>query len=228
MYIIRIQIEWYPSYGQGKLRADLRSFWRGLRKKFGAALIVVGVLLVFFVPGFRHLSQKDSFFDPKSSDASDNKEVSQEVVYDHGPIQADASLLSGDYQEEQVPTKIVVPSVGIDVIVKTARVVGSKWEIFEDAASFGQGSSLPGFVGNSVIFAHAREGYFLPLKNIKKENAVYVLAQNKWYLYKVNEIKEVYPSDVSVIGPTSDETLTLYTCSGFADSKRLIVVAKRV
>jgi len=28
--------------------------------------------------------------------------------------------------------------------------------------------------------------------------------------------------------PTPDETLTLYTCSGFADSKRLIVTAKRL
>ena len=51
---------------------------------------------------------------------------------------------------------------------------------------------------------------------------------SSWYSYEVVDIKEVYPNQTEVIEETDDETLTLYTCSGFADSKRLIVVAKRV
>ena len=49
-----------------------------------------------------------------------------------------------------------------------------------------------------------------------------------WFNYTVSEIKEVIPSQIEVIAPTPDETLTLYTCSGFGDSMRLIVIAKRV
>ncbi|OGM69990.1 hypothetical protein A2975_05285 [Candidatus Woesebacteria bacterium RIFCSPLOWO2_01_FULL_44_14] len=55
---------------------------------------------------------------------------------------------------------------------------------------------------------------------------VYILTEAAWYEYRVEEINEVYPNQTQVIAPTTDERLTLYTCSGFADTKRLIVVAK--
>jgi len=49
--------------------------------------------------------------------------------------------------------------------------------------------------------------------------------KNKWYKYKVNKITAVYPNQTEVIMPTKNETLTLYTCTGFYDEKRLIVTA---
>lgn len=90
----------------------------------------------------------------------------------------------------------------------------------------GDGSGIPGKEGNQVVFAHAREGLFLPLRSIESGEAIYVFTASKWYRYIVKEIKEVLPTQIEVIAPTEDETLTLYTCSGFSDSKRLIVVAK--
>ena len=112
--------------------------------------------------------------------------------------------------------------------MKPAKVVKGKWEVFEDSAAFGLGSTEPGKAGNTVIFAHARKGLFLPLRDIKNSDKVYVMTKDKWFAYEVKEIREVYPKQIEVIAPTTDETLTLYTCSGFADSKRLIVIAKRV
>ena len=55
-----------------------------------------------------------------------------------------------------------------------------------------------------------------------------ILTKEKWYEYEIKEIKEVLPSQTETIAPTKEETLTLYTCSGFSDSKRLIVIAKRI
>lgn len=127
-----------------------------------------------------------------------------------------------------MPQRIVVPAISTDIAVKPAKVIKGKWEVFEDSAAFGLGSTEPGKAGNTVIFAHARKGLFLPLRDIKNSDKVYLMTKDKWFAYEVKEIKEVLPSDISVIKPTEDETLTLYTCSGFADSKRLIVVAKRI
>ena len=101
-------------------------------------------------------------------------------------------------------------------------------EVFPDVAGFGLGSAYPDETGNQVIFAHARKGLFLPLKNVKVGQIVYVMTKEKWFSYKIEEIKEVLPSQTEVIAPTPDQVLTLYTCSGFADSKRLIVKAKRI
>lgn len=133
-----------------------------------------------------------------------------------------------DYKPEDLPVKIVIPALSINLEIAKAKVVRGYWEVFSDKASWGEGSGIPGAVGNQVIFAHALEGLFLPLKDIDKEMEILVFTKEKWYLYKAVEIKEIFPNQTEVIAPTDDETLTLYTCSGFKDRKRLVVVAKRV
>jgi len=66
------------------------------------------------------------------------------------------------------------------------------------------------------------------LKDIKEKEVIYVLTESNWFEYSVEKIKEVKPDDLEVIKPTKDEILTIYTCSGFNDNKRLIIVAKRI
>ena len=129
---------------------------------------------------------------------------------------------------EKLPIKVVIPSLAIDLEVKPAKNINGYWEVFSDSAAWGEGSGLPGENGNQVIYAHARRGLFLPLKDVEMGMKVYIFTKDDWYLYEVKEVKEVTPNQVEVIAPTEDETLTLYTCSGFSDSKRLIVVAKPV
>lgn len=140
------------------------------------------------------------------------------------PIQIDEQLLT-DFSQGQSPTRIVIPKLNIDLPVVEARVVRGYWELSENSASFGLGSAYPGQKGNSVIFAHAREGLFLPLRQIEENTPIYVLTKDKWYAYKVTETKLVNPDEVAVIDTTENEQLTLFTCSGFLDSKRLIVTA---
>ena len=64
---------------------------------------------------------------------------------------------------------------------------------------------------------------------MQSETNLYLdLSQKDWFTYEVKEIKEVFPNQVEVIAPTPDEPLTLYTCSGYKDQKRLIVISKRI
>lgn len=128
----------------------------------------------------------------------------------------------------ETPERIIIPSLRINLPVKAAKVVSGYWEVFDESAAWGEGSGIPGQKGNQVIFAHAKESLFLPLRSIKLGDKIYVLTKDKYFQYQINEIKEVRPGQTEVIAPTPDETLTLYTCSGFADSKRLIVVGKRL
>ena len=172
----------------------------------GLALMALGVILIY--------GQFSGKNEPES------------YTFANEPV--DISGLSQETESENLPVRIVIPRLSINLDVKKAEIVDGYWEVFTDSAAWGVGSGLPGSVGNQVIFAHAREGLFLPLKSVEKDMLIYVLTNGNWYEYKVNEIKEVYPDQVEVISPTEDETLTLYTCSGFQDTKRLIVVAKRV
>jgi LPXTG-site transpeptidase (sortase) family protein len=130
--------------------------------------------------------------------------------------------------EAQIPDKIVLPDVSINIAVKEAKIENGYWQTFEDVASYGQGSALLGEKGNMVIFAHARNGLFYNLRDIKKDDLVFVYNKKKKYTYKVKTIKSVFPNDTRVIAPTKDQRLTLYTCIGFYDEKRLVVVAEPV
>lgn len=129
--------------------------------------------------------------------------------------------------EAKIPKRIIVPSISINLEIKKSQIINGYWEVFENTAGWGVGSGIPGQMGNQVIFAHAKEGLFLPLRSIKLGDLVYVLTEEEWFSYKVEEVKEVLPGQIEVIAPSEDEKLTLYTCSGFRDTKRLIVVAGR-
>lgn len=174
----------------------------------GVALILLGLLLVFAKP-------------------PDIPEPENSYTFAKEPVQVEG-FESGEVSPEDLPKKIIIPSIDVDIPVKEARIINGYWEVFNDKAGWGEGSGLPGKGGNTVIFAHAREGLFLPLKDIEEGQEVYVLTDSNWYTYEVSEITEVYPTNTEVIKPTDEEVLTLYTCSGYNDSKRLIVKAERV
>ena len=200
------------------------------KRLIGVFLFVLG-LLIFFFPsiykqyiGFKSKEIQENIAELKLTAP---ESTSSGAIVDKGPIRPDKSLLEQKYLESELPKRIIIPSRSIDLPVKPAKIVGETWELSDETASFGLGSALPGKAGNAVIFAHAKWKLFGPLRNIKKGEKIYVLTGADWYLYEVKEIKTVLPNRVEVIKPTEDETLTLYTCSGFADTKRLIVVAKR-
>jgi len=46
------------------------------------------------------------------------------------------------------------------------------------------------------------------------------------YSYKIKETKTVTPNAVEFVLPKDTETMTLYTCTGFLDSKRFMVIAE--
>lgn len=127
-----------------------------------------------------------------------------------------------------VPSQITIPALSIDLPVEEAKVENGFWQIFDEAASHGIGSANPGEGSNVVISAHNREGMFGNLKFAQVGNEITVLTKDGKYIYRVSEIKEVTPDQVETIAPTGEETLTLYTCTGENDEKRLVVVAKLV
>lgn len=181
--------------------------------------LITGVALILF-PSVYAAIQKTEI---QEVNQTKQKKSESETLKNDGPIKIDGGLLNKTQYKEQA-LRIVIPNIGIDLPIIEANIVNGYWELSETTASHGMGSANPGEMGNTVIFAHARDGLFLPLRNIKKDHKVYVLTQSSWQRYKVVEIKEVSPDKVEVIQPSKDERITLFTCSGFLDSKRLIVV----
>lgn len=189
-------------------------------------MLISGLFLI--IGGFT-LSNNGTSSPVKNNNLQIDNDVSS---FSQEPVSVDSKLteLKKTSLREKAklpPIRIIIPSVNIDIKVKESKIVNGFWEVFPDSAGFGLGSSYPQDKGNQVIFAHARKGLFLPLNDVKIGQIVYVLTQEKWYKYTINNIKEVLPTQTDVISFSDDSILTLYTCSGFADSKRLIITAAK-
>jgi len=135
--------------------------------------------------------------------------------------------LENKFSEDYYPARIIIPSLKIDLPIFPAKAEGSKWEIFENGASYLLGSGIPGQKGNVVIYSHNKRHLFGPLLGIK-EGAEIKIENKKGdiFSYEVLKTKIVSPSQVEILLPTDEPTLTLYTCTGFADSKRFVAIAK--
>lgn len=198
------------------------------QKETKRGYLILGLLAIFL--GASILIINSGFLKTKAK--SEVKNRSQEKIATtsgspsiNEPIKISSSLLSA-IETTQPPFRILVPGIFVDLPIVEAKVVNGFWELSENSASHGIGSANPGENGNIIIFAHARTGLFYNLKDLKNDAPVYLLTKDRWYRYRVREIKSVYPNQVETIAPTTDETLTLYTCSGFLDEKRLLVIAK--
>lgn len=196
--------------------------------KKGLLLLLFGILIIsssVILPKFSKVK-----ISPIAQKTTQSKtEIKENTISDKEPIKISKDLAKNiGTLGEEVPARIIIPQLNIDIAVKESQVVNGYWELSEDTASFGLGSSFPGDNGNSVIFAHARNNLFGPLKKVSLKNKIYILSARHYFIYEVSEIKVVYPNQVEVVGPTKDERLTLFTCSGFFDNQRLIVIAKRI
>ena len=76
------------------------------------------------------------------------------------------------------------------------------------------GTARPGERGNIGIAAH-RDGFFRGLKDVALGDRIELAALNQKFVYTVDNIAVVTPSDVSVLQARSQPSLTLVTCFPF-------------
>ncbi len=125
------------------------------------------------------------------------------------------------------PVRIMLPSIGVDLPIDETIIHKNTWEIYENGASHLSSSANPGEEGNIIIYAHNTKDRFGKLEEVKKGEIIKVYSEdNKAYTYEVTNILTVNPTQINVLLPTKEEMLTIYTCTGFADLKRLVLQAK--
>ena len=127
------------------------------------------------------------------------------------------------------PVHVKAYPVGVDVSIKDGVIKDGVWAIYPKDAVYLLGSAGLGDSGNTIIYGHNKDDVLGPIRWVKLGSIIEVLGSDgSTYKYKVVKIDEVDPNNLSYIQPTKSEILTLYTCTGFLDSKRFIVVAERI
>lgn len=114
--------------------------------------------------------------------------------------------------------------------LKTVVVQGESPKVLRRAVGHLLETALPGEPGNVALAGH-RDGFFRPLRNIQVGDAITIGTPDGEFDYEVESTQVVWPSDVRVLQPTGQNTLTLVTCFPFyyvgAAPKRFIVRARQ-
>lgn len=122
---------------------------------------------------------------------------------------------------------ISIPKIKKDLIVEDGSFADGRWEVSKNGVSFYTQSNLPEAGGNTVLYGHNKTRILGELERVKGGDEIKLtLDGGKEIKYEVTETKTIRAKDVDILNQTSDHQLTIYTCSGFLDSARFVVIAK--
>jgi len=123
---------------------------------------------------------------------------------------------------------LVIPSIALDQNI----VEGQSIYTVNKGVWRWPKSSDPTKSGNMVLIGHrftyAGPAVFAHLDLVKVGDPETLYWNGKQFDYKVSQIKVVDPNDTSIIQPTDDTRLTIYTCTPMWSTKfRLAVIAEQ-
>lgn len=130
-------------------------------------------------------------------------------------------------QETSVkPTLLSIPSVNISLPIYEAAIVKGKWQDTKSGVSYLSSSPVPGAIGNSIVYGHNWANLLGNLTKVKPGDEISVsFTSGKIKQFIVKFVTVVTPDETHILNQTSDNRLTIYTCTGWFDSKRLVVTA---
>lgn len=123
--------------------------------------------------------------------------------------------------------RVEIPRLNISAIVRQ----GVSDKVLSRAVGHVPYTALPGETGNVGLAAH-RDTHFRNLRDVKKGDRIRMVTPAGTLEYEVKSLRVVTPSDVEVLDPTPEPSLTLVTCYPFNfighAPKRFIVHAAQV
>ena len=131
--------------------------------------------------------------------------------------------------ESRKPLGIKIAKAKIDLRIEESFITSGNWEVSKNGVSHLNTSGVPGNDSNIVLYGHNKSNILGTLSAVSIGDEILITTRDSvTHRYIVKSVEVVSPSRVDVINPTDKEVLTIYTCTGFLDSKRLVVKAEPV
>lgn len=129
-----------------------------------------------------------------------------------------------------VPTRVIIPELGMDLPIApgTFDPATGEWTLSEDSAYYAT-FSVPAndSNGTTLVYGHAKPHMFEPLKNLSVGMHAQVHTNNgKVFTYTFTDMREVIPTDTSVLTDLGPPRLVLQTCTGPWDAYRALYAFK--
>lgn len=189
--------------------AQTATYWQKVLSVASSSLIVAGILLVglSIALGFQRYNPHRLSFD------FDLQE----------PVQVKAVK-----KDAPLPTRITISGTPINLPIVESTIHGQEWETTDKGVSYLSLSPIPGEKGNSILYGHNWTNLLGPLVNVVPGQLIRIFyADGSSVRFVVEGTAMVTPTDTSILLPSKEPLLTIYTCAGFFDSKRFVVTARR-
>lgn len=124
------------------------------------------------------------------------------------------------------PVKIYIPKLKLNLRIETASISDGRWPLSDDALIHLQSTPNPVDSGNTVIYGHNWPQLLGSVDQLSPGDYIYVSDEaGQTHSYTLHSKGEVSPLTLGILDNTLDGRLTLFTCSGFLDQSRLVLIA---
>lgn len=128
--------------------------------------------------------------------------------------------------ETPLTSRLIIQGANIDLPIFEGFIKDQNWTTTKEGVSHLSSSVSVGEQGNSVIYGHNWSNLLGNLKQVKPGDEIIVINdRGEKFSYLVHFVTEATPDETHIYQNTTDYRLTIYTCTGFLDSKRLVVTA---
>ena len=129
-------------------------------------------------------------------------------------------------QKIRRPTIIRIPTLDLELPIVPTKLENSRWQATSEGVSYLTTTPQPGESGNSIMYGHNWPNLLGRLKQVKPGQIIEVLfSDGNKSTFEIAFTTVVTPDQTHILNQTDDRRLTLYTCTGFLDSKRFVVTA---
>ena len=129
-------------------------------------------------------------------------------------------------QEAPKPAKVHIPRLERTLDISDGFIKDNRWTLSATGVSYLTTSGEVGKKGNVILYGHNTQNVLGGLWKIQVKDIIEVTdSDGNIHKYEVFERKEVKPNAVDILESAKDARLTIYTCSGFLDTARFVVVA---
>lgn len=198
----------------GKRLAESEGFdWERIPFKKIAIIILILIILILLIVFAVHMINRRKNIDEMNASTNNIENTSIEE-----------DTMPQDYEGHEVLGQLVIEKLGLEQYILDS----TENSALEKSTVKLYGNDI-NTQGNFCIAGHNYDGIFAKLNQLEVGDEFYIIDREETIQdYVVKEIKEVEPTDLTVLMPVQDKIqVTLITCIDDA-TKRLVVVAERV
>jgi LPXTG-site transpeptidase (sortase) family protein len=125
---------------------------------------------------------------------------------------------------QAIPTQLIIQKLHMNLPIEQTAIQNGVWQVSKDVSHLTT-SARPGEKGPIIMYGHNTTERLGPIRWLSKGDTIEVKTLDKTHFYTIDQTMTVTPDRLDIFTKRAGETLIIYTCDGFADLQRFVIIA---